>query len=44
MDANECSTLIAAARGAAGSSAEALLEALDAAEAKFGKAAKRLGK
>jgi regulator of RNase E activity RraA len=44
MDANECSTLIPAARGAAGSSAEALLAALDAAEAEFGKAAKRSGR
>ncbi|MGO9204529.1 MAG: RraA family protein [Limisphaerales bacterium] len=42
MDANECSTLIPAARAAAGSSTETFLTALDAAAAEFAKAAKQL--
>jgi regulator of RNase E activity RraA len=42
LDAAECSTLIAAARGAAGSDTETLLAAIDAAAAKFDQAAKRL--
>jgi regulator of RNase E activity RraA len=40
MDANECSTLIAAARAAAGCSVEQTLGRLDAAMAEFGKAAR----
>jgi len=41
MDANECSTLIAAARGAVGTAAHEILEGLDAAASEFGKATKR---
>jgi regulator of RNase E activity RraA len=37
MDANECGTLIPAARGAAGKSRRELLAAIDAAGAQFGK-------
>jgi 4-hydroxy-4-methyl-2-oxoglutarate aldolase len=45
MDANECNTLIAAARGAAGSSMEDTLKRLDDAQAEFGAAAaKQFGK
>lgn len=40
MDANECQTVIAAARGGAGLSAEELLRQLDAASTAFGAAAK----
>ncbi len=41
MDANECSTVIAAARGTAGQAAEAVLRKLDEAGAAFGEAARR---
>ena len=40
MDANECSTVIAAARESAGKTAEELLQALDVAGAAFRKAAR----
>jgi hypothetical protein len=39
MDANECATFLAAARGGAGRSTEEILAALDAAAAEFAKAA-----
>ena len=39
MDSNECNTVIAAARGAAGRSLEEIVQALDAAGAQFGAAA-----
>lgn len=41
MDANECATFLAAARGGAGRSTEEILAALDAAAAEFAKAARR---
>jgi 4-hydroxy-4-methyl-2-oxoglutarate aldolase len=41
MDANECSTVIAAARQTQGKTSEEILADLDAAGAEFGKAAKR---
>lgn len=40
MDNNECNTIIAAARSAAGKSSEQILKELDDASAKFGKAVK----
>ena len=39
MDANECNTMIAAARGAAGKSLEQILDAMDAAARAFGETA-----
>ncbi len=45
MDANECNTVIAAARGSDGLTTEEVLDRLDAAQAEFGKAAReRFGK
>jgi hypothetical protein len=41
MDANECSTVIAAARESAGKSAGEILAALDAAGARFGANARK---